>query len=154
MDDTKLKQIAELRKKVTDLDVDVIDLRSEMEQTEEGIKFLESLDAYKEAKDKLNELTDQYKAECVELYNKTQDKDQLGGAIKMFTTIEVNEDDVIAYAIKHRLPYLVKANISAFKKMAKGVPYSHLHYFIEEVETPKMTLATDLSKFLEDGNDG
>lgn len=90
------------------------------------------------------ETEDQVRALAVEQYEATHEK-QVHDAVvvKFFTELEYEQADALAYCREH-LPNALKLDARAFEKAAKVIPLS----FVDVVEVPKATIASDLSEYL------
>ena len=97
--------------------------------------------AYKAVK----ELEDAYRAQCVAAYQSTGEKQQLGGVVKLYKSLIYDTGLAVEWSLKHGHAQLLKLNATAFEKVAKELALE----FVEASEEPRMTLASDLSEYLE-----
>jgi len=90
------------------------------------------------------ETEDQVRALAVDFYTATGDKRAHGAVtVKVFRDLVYDEVMALIYCRQH-LPNALKLDARAFEKAAKVIPLS----FVDVVETPKATIATDLSEYL------
>ena len=115
-------------------------------QTENGIRLAElrlSLNEYKTA---LGDVEDAYRAQCVAAYQSTGEKQQPGGVVKVYKSLTYDTGLAVEWSLKHGHAQLLKLNTTAFEKVAKELALE----FVEATEEPRMTLASDLSEYLEE----
>ena len=115
-------------------------LRAVMESTEWkrlGEEFVHAHEMEGETEATVREL-------AVDFYNTTGDKRAHEVVtVKVYDVLEYDPTVALNYCREH-LPNALKLDARAFEKAAKAIPLA----FVEIVETPKATIASDLSAYL------
>lgn len=142
---TELFKVSEARKAAQLQSQFVAELLSQLEATEIYKQVEMNRDELKRLKESVAQLESEYKTECVEAFQLTGEKQQLGGQIKEYTVLAYDEPTAIQWAIEHNHANLLKLDKTKFKKAAEAL----LPEFVEKSIEPRMTLASDLTKHLE-----
>jgi len=142
---TKIKEIAKKRQVIKAHKETMDGHRAVLEKTEEFKNFQIAEDQMVRLKYDLRSTEAEYKTECIEAYEETGEKDQLGGKVKLFTVLEYDKEKARLWAIEHKHAGLLNLAVRAFERVAKNLTPD----FVTISQVPRMTLSKDLSQYLE-----
>lgn len=140
---TKLQEIARLRKSVSQQKEEAAALFEKAQQTPEYQAYLKAEEERQVDAGLLGDAEHIYRDDCLAEYNQTGEKKLPGGQIKIYTSLEYDEQIAVDWCLAHEHGKLLKLDSRGFEKVAKELEPD----FVTTIETPKMTLASDLSEF-------
>jgi hypothetical protein len=143
--DTMLFELAELRKKYKEAQ-DAAKRTQEVLETE---PLWQKVQSFKTDAAEVGELVSKLETEIrnVAIYEYIDNgiKDLGGVQIKVFSTLEYDENTAVNYCLEHQHANLLKLNKTGFEKVAKELKPE----FVTIKEEPRAQIATDLSEYLE-----
>ena len=123
--------------------LDFLKAKIDARRAEFSASLAGDLDALAFAQREVDEYTNEVKAEALAEFEANGTKKFDGCEVKVFTKLDYPEADAFAWAKESGLALTLDKK--AFEKIAKATPLP----FVVEVQEPKVTIASDLSAFIE-----
>ena len=150
VEDFSIVTVAKLRAALNKEVSSVETARLAMEATPEYKKLEASRVKMFEVESYLADVVKKLKHQCEEFFFETGEKKFLGGQIKEIQVLEYQDSDAIAWAIEHGHNELLSLVKGKFKKVCGGITPP----FVTKTQIGKMYIDSDLSAFLEEGDNG
>ena len=143
--DTMLFELAQLRKKHQEAQ----DAAKRTQEVLETDPLYQKVQSFKTDAAQISELVDKLETDIrnvsVGEFTDNGVKDLGGVQIKIFVTLEYDEDEAVNYCLEHQHANLLKLNKTGFEKVAKELKPE----FVTIKEEPRAQIASDLSEYLE-----
>lgn len=142
-----LAELAKLRETQNEMDGRAKTFEAIFKATKEYQEYQHACNEKNVVVSEIANLENDIRQVAIEDYNSRENptKDYGGVQIKIFTTLDYNEQDAVRYCLDHQHANLLKLNKSGFEKVAKELRPD----FVTIKEEPRAQIAGDISEYLD-----